>query len=204
MRYKLRKHPILRWDVFSTFSYLLMSSFWIQQLGYSDHVGQVKSESVILEKGERITLKAEDREDLSRDILKVIYSYRPISTRGLIFRARQRNDNFRDRFRACTWYIARKIHYCRRNIGPSIWRTIRQDVRIWWFKRWGSLNDVWKIPECELKVVNNILIRKEFNHILSNIYRQINPQVKNAERLFPMTHSQIRICMTWPQPGVIW
>ena len=37
--------------------------------GYRDN--EVKSGSAISEKGKRITLKAEDREDLSRDILKV-------------------------------------------------------------------------------------------------------------------------------------
>lgn len=50
--------------------------------GYRDN--EVKSGSAISEKGKRITLKVEDREDLSRDILKVIYSYRPISIRELI------------------------------------------------------------------------------------------------------------------------
>ena len=38
--------------------------------GYRDN--EVKSGSAISEKGKRITLKVEDREDLSRDILKVI------------------------------------------------------------------------------------------------------------------------------------
>ena len=37
--------------------------------GYRDN--EVKSGSAISEKGKRITLKVEDREDLSRDILKV-------------------------------------------------------------------------------------------------------------------------------------
>lgn len=39
--------------------------------GYRDN--EVKSGSAISEKGKRITLKVEDREDLSRDILKVRY-----------------------------------------------------------------------------------------------------------------------------------
>ncbi len=38
--------------------------------GYRDN--EVKSGSAISEKGKRITLKVEDREDLSRDILKVL------------------------------------------------------------------------------------------------------------------------------------
>ena len=50
--------------------------------GYRDN--EVKSGSAISEKGKRITLKVEDREDLSRDILKVTYFYRPISTRRMI------------------------------------------------------------------------------------------------------------------------
>lgn len=37
--------------------------------GYRDN--EVKSGSAISEKGKRITLKVEDKEDLSRDILKV-------------------------------------------------------------------------------------------------------------------------------------
>ena len=37
--------------------------------GYRDN--EIKSGSAISEKGKRITLKVEDREDLSRDILKV-------------------------------------------------------------------------------------------------------------------------------------
>ena len=41
--------------------------------GYRDN--EVKSGSAISEKGKRITLKVEDREDLSRDILKVIYIF---------------------------------------------------------------------------------------------------------------------------------
>ena len=41
--------------------------------GYRDN--EVKSGSAISEKGRRITLKVEDREDLSRDILKVIYIF---------------------------------------------------------------------------------------------------------------------------------
>ena len=50
--------------------------------GYRDN--EVKSGSAISEKGKRITLKVEDREDLSRDILKVIFFYRLISKRRLI------------------------------------------------------------------------------------------------------------------------
>lgn len=42
--------------------------------GYRDN--EVKSGSAISDRGKRITLKAEDREDLSRDILKVIPSFR--------------------------------------------------------------------------------------------------------------------------------
>lgn len=38
--------------------------------GYRDN--EVKSGSAISDRGKRITLKVEDREDLSRDILKVL------------------------------------------------------------------------------------------------------------------------------------
>jgi zinc finger protein len=41
--------------------------------GYRDN--EVKSGSAISEKGKRITLKVEDREDLSRDILKVDFCF---------------------------------------------------------------------------------------------------------------------------------
>jgi zinc finger protein len=41
--------------------------------GYRDN--EVKSGSAISDRGKRITLKVEDREDLSRDILKVIYIF---------------------------------------------------------------------------------------------------------------------------------
>ena len=40
-----------------------------ERCGYRDN--EVKSGGAISEKGKRITLKVEDREDLSRDILKV-------------------------------------------------------------------------------------------------------------------------------------
>ena len=63
--------------------------------GYRDN--EVKSGSAISEKGRRITLKVEDREDLSRDILKVILFLlsSDYQTRRLImllfhFRARRR------------------------------------------------------------------------------------------------------------------
>jgi zinc finger protein len=42
--------------------------------GYRDN--EVKSGSAISEKGKRITLRVEDREDLSRDILKVRMRWR--------------------------------------------------------------------------------------------------------------------------------
>ena len=49
--------------------------------GYRDN--EVKSGSAISEKGRRIILKVEDREDLSRDILKVkIIPYRQNIKRG--------------------------------------------------------------------------------------------------------------------------
>lgn len=44
--------------------------------GYRDN--EVKSGAAISEKGKRITLKVEDREDLSRDILKVSLSLVPV------------------------------------------------------------------------------------------------------------------------------
>ena len=43
-----------------------------ERCGYRDN--EVKSGTAISEKGKRIILKVEDREDLSRDILKVIIS----------------------------------------------------------------------------------------------------------------------------------
>jgi zinc finger protein len=43
-----------------------------ERCGYRDN--EVKSGSAISDKGKRITLKVEDREDLSRDILKVHFS----------------------------------------------------------------------------------------------------------------------------------
>jgi zinc finger protein len=44
-----------------------------ERCGYRDN--EVKSGSAISERGKRITLKVEDREDLSRDILKVWPSF---------------------------------------------------------------------------------------------------------------------------------
>ncbi len=44
-----------------------------EQCGYRDN--EVKSGSAISEQGKRITLKVEDAEDLSRDILKVEIAY---------------------------------------------------------------------------------------------------------------------------------
>ena len=46
--------------------------------GYRDN--EVKSGSAISEKGKKITLKVEDREDLSRDILKVRRERHPTKT----------------------------------------------------------------------------------------------------------------------------
>jgi zinc finger protein len=46
--------------------------------GYRDN--EVKSGSAISEKGKRITLKVEDNEDLSRDILKVCRESLPVET----------------------------------------------------------------------------------------------------------------------------
>jgi hypothetical protein len=42
-----------------------------EKCGYRDN--EVKSGSAVSDQGKRITLKVEDREDLSRDILKVMY-----------------------------------------------------------------------------------------------------------------------------------
>jgi hypothetical protein len=84
-----------------------------------DRDNEVKSGSAISERGKRITLKVEDREDLSResrDILKVIYSYRRISTKRLIcllcLERNGGNDYPGNRFRADARYTGRKIHYC--------------------------------------------------------------------------------------------
>jgi zinc finger protein len=48
---------------------ILIMSTNCDRCGYRDN--EVKSGSAISEKGKKITLKVEDREDLSRDILKV-------------------------------------------------------------------------------------------------------------------------------------
>ena len=50
-----------------------------ERCGYRDN--EVKSGSAISPQGKRITLKVEDREDLSRDILKVCHTHRsPVLT----------------------------------------------------------------------------------------------------------------------------
>ena len=55
--------------------------------GYRDN--EVKSGGAISEQGKRITLKVEDREDLSRDILKVRMSFilLPLSSILMSYRA---------------------------------------------------------------------------------------------------------------------
>ena len=105
---------------------ILIMSTNCDRCGYRDN--EVKSGSAISEKGKRITLKVEDREDLSRDILKVtlnnsnIVRYCINKTDMFVLHSERNsgNDHPGDRFRAYAWYIGRKIHYCRRNIGSSI------------------------------------------------------------------------------------
>ena len=46
--------------------------------GYRDN--EVKSGAAISEKGKRVTLRVEDREDLSRDILKVRLTFLLVNT----------------------------------------------------------------------------------------------------------------------------
>ncbi len=50
---------------------ILIMSTNCEHCGYKDN--EVKSGAAISEKGKRITLRCEDREDLSRDILKVCF-----------------------------------------------------------------------------------------------------------------------------------
>lgn len=52
---------------------ILIMSTNCDRCGYRDN--EVKSGAAISEKGKRIILKVEDREDLSRDILKVLPEY---------------------------------------------------------------------------------------------------------------------------------
>lgn len=52
---------------------ILIMSTNCDKCGYRDN--EVKSGSAISDRGKRITLKVEDREDLSRDILKVKHGY---------------------------------------------------------------------------------------------------------------------------------
>lgn len=51
---------------------ILIMSTSCEYCGYRDN--EVKSGSAISEKGKKITLKVQDQEDLSRDILKVFYT----------------------------------------------------------------------------------------------------------------------------------
>lgn len=55
--------------------------------GYRDN--EVKSGSAISEMGKRITLKVEDKDDLSRDILKVRFIFHPrcLTTDYVLYRA---------------------------------------------------------------------------------------------------------------------
>jgi zinc finger protein len=88
--------------------------------GYRDN--EVKSGSAISEKGKRITLKVEDTDDLSRDILKV-----SSVTAGLeallipiVFAERNlRSRDTRNRSRFARWNSWRKIHDCGRHPQPS-------------------------------------------------------------------------------------
>lgn len=57
------------------FQDILIMSTNCDKCGYRDN--EVKSGSAISELGKRITLKVEDREDLSRDILKVKQEINP-------------------------------------------------------------------------------------------------------------------------------
>ena len=92
--------------------------------GYRDN--EVKSGSAISDKGKRIILKVEDREDLSRDILKVIHSVDLTSIVGtmkikyIILERYGGNDHPGDRSRAYARHTRRKIHYSRRNIRSGI------------------------------------------------------------------------------------
>jgi len=82
--------------------------------GYRDN--EVKSGGAISEKGKRITLKVEDREDLSRDILKVSPSADRICICPLMNRCPERDMRPhcpRDRSCTSSWNSGRQVHDAR-------------------------------------------------------------------------------------------
>ena len=88
--------------------------------GYRDN--EVKSGAAISEKGKRITLRVEDREDLSRDILKVRFRfYRLAETYN--GRPSERNlwsHDFRDRPRPSCRNSWRQVYHAGRNPRTSL------------------------------------------------------------------------------------
>jgi hypothetical protein len=81
--------------------------------GYRDN--EIKSGGAVSDKGKKITLKVEDEEDLSRDLLKV--SWVGLSgnmSLSLSVRHCWSRDT-RDRLNPTTWYSRWTIHHARRS-----------------------------------------------------------------------------------------
>lgn len=77
--------------------------------GYRDN--EVKSGSAISDRGKKITLKIEDREDLSRDILKVRSIIEGNSNLLTLSPERnKRTDDTRNRPRSTTWNAWWSLH----------------------------------------------------------------------------------------------
>jgi hypothetical protein len=115
---------------------ILIMSTNCDNCGYRDN--EVKSGSAISDKGKRITLKVEDREDLSRDILKVPNPHFPLlNLRPRYFIERnRRHDNPRDRSRFETRNSRWPIHHPGRYSRPSLRGAFRESFRVW-----GLLNN---------------------------------------------------------------
>lgn len=82
--------------------------------GYRDN--EVKSGAAISEKGKRITLRVEDREDLNRDILKVRCSADkccafPLMRSSTLSERDMRPHCPRDRSHTSSWNPGRQVHY---------------------------------------------------------------------------------------------
>lgn len=99
--------------------------------GYRDN--EVKSGSAISDKGKRITLKVEDREDLSRDILKVPDPLFPLLTLKPQYSIERNRwlDHPRDRSRFATRNSRWPIHHPGRYSRPSLRGAFRESFRVW-------------------------------------------------------------------------